>query len=40
MSFPSILKRIIGQNVLGELYASLLYLKIIINVNFLKYEGQ
>jgi len=40
MSFPSVLKRIIGKNVFGELYASLLGLGIMINVNFLKYEGQ
>jgi len=40
MSFPSVLRRTIGQNVLGLLYNSLLSFKMIINNNFLKCEDQ
>jgi len=40
MSFPIILRRKMGQNVLEVLYDSLLDFGIIIDVKFLKWEGQ
>ena len=40
MSFPIVLRKKMGQNVLEIPYNSLLGFGIIINVNFLKWKGQ
>ena len=40
ISFPNMLRRIIEQNIFGKLYTSLFDLGMIINVKFLKCEGQ
>ena len=40
ISFPSVLRRIIGQNVLRKLYTGLFGLGIMISVDFLKYNSQ
>ena len=40
MSFPNILRRMIGQNILGLLYNVLLGFRMIIDIDFLKCKGQ
>ena len=40
ISFPSMLRRIMGQKILSELYTSLFGLGIMIDINFMKYKGQ
>ena len=40
ISFPSMLRRIMGQKILSKLYTSLFGLGIMIDINFIKYKGQ
>ena len=40
LSFPKVFRRMIGWKILGELYAGLFGLEIIIRVNFLRCTGQ
>jgi len=40
MSFPTVLRRTIEQNVFRELYAGLFSFGMMIKINFLKFKGQ